>query len=147
MKDLRVVSVCARIVETQLGRMVTTTIEEPKGCKAVCGLPGEVPGVSAATQVSGSNLHTCALLSSGHIDCWGWNENGQLGNGTTGKEQNTPVEVQGVSDATQVSAGFMHTCALLSSDRIACWGDDEDGQLGYVPTKKVQDTPVEVQDL
>jgi alpha-tubulin suppressor-like RCC1 family protein len=60
-------------------------------------------------------------LSSGSIQCWGFGLSGQLGNGTTVSSL-APVPVQGISNATSVSAGRSHTCATLSSGGVKCWG-------------------------
>ncbi len=109
-------------------------------------VPLEVKGVSDATQVGTGYFHACAVLSSGHVDCWGWNEFGQLGDGTAAKGPEAPVEVQGVGDATQTTAGYGHTCALLSSDRVDCWGENMYGQLGD-GTETGSDIPVEALDL
>jgi Regulator of chromosome condensation (RCC1) repeat len=90
-------------------------------------------GVAVATeeaiQVAAGGDHTCALLSSGYLGCWGDNADGQLGDGST-EGQDTPEEVDGITEAAQVTAGAAHTCALLSSGHVDCWGDDADGQLG-----------------
>jgi len=108
--------------------------------------PAEVPGITTATQVSARWADTCALLSSGHIDCWGENNSGQLGDGTTGSSSDTPVEVESITTATQVSSGGVHTCALLASGHIDCWGDNHSGELGNGTTNNT-DTPVEVQGI
>ena len=98
-----------------------------------------------AVQISAGGEHTCAVLSTGHIACWGGNKEGQLGDGTT-SDSDTPVEVQGISDAMQVSAGRDFTCAVLSTGQIDCWGENEEGQLGDGTTNG-SDTPVEVQGI
>ncbi len=109
--------------------------------------PVEVQGISNAIQVTADGSNTCALLSTGHINCWGDNGNGELGNGRTGKRGSyTPVEVQGISNATQVTAGENDTCALLSTGRINCWGENDDGKLGDGTTSS-SDTPVVVQGV
>jgi alpha-tubulin suppressor-like RCC1 family protein len=111
--------------------------------------PVEVKGLTNASQIGTTRSGACALLSSSHVMCWGDNEEGQLGDGTVSGGSATPVEVQGVTDATQVAAGDRHSCAVLSNGRVECWGDNEEGQLGdggggaggYSPT------PVEAKEL
>lgn len=106
-------------------------------------LPVEVQGINDATQVTVGGVHTCALLSTGHVECWGENSYGELGNGTIGVQPDIPVEVEGISHATQVSAGTRSTCAVLSSGHVECWGNGEFGALGNGTTSG-SDVPVEV---
>jgi ribulose-5-phosphate 4-epimerase/fuculose-1-phosphate aldolase len=84
--------------------------------------PVPVSGVTNATQVSAGHEHSCALLSDGTVECWGGNNRGQLGDGGTGANSSTPVQVSGITSATQVSARSVPTCALLSDHGIECWG-------------------------
>jgi alpha-tubulin suppressor-like RCC1 family protein len=92
-------------------------------------VPVEVTGISTATQVSGGGHSTCAVLSNGRVECWGENGFGQLGNGTTTSSDDVPVEVTGISTATQVTAGQATSCALLSDGHVECWGANS-GELG-----------------
>ena len=93
--------------------------------------PTEVIGLSSdVTAISGGREHTCALLATGAVTCWGWNEYGQLGDGTTANRL-TPTAVTGLdSDVTAITAGHNHTCALLATDAVHCWGYNGYGQLG-----------------
>lgn len=101
------------------------------GHNANAYVPVEVQGISDATQITAGpdGAHACALLATGHVECWGSNEYGQLGNGST-TNSDVPVEVLGVSAATHVSASYGDTCALLSNGHIDCWGNNQSGQLG-----------------
>jgi alpha-tubulin suppressor-like RCC1 family protein len=82
-----------------------------------------------ATQVATGENHACALTSEGTVMCWGNNEYGQLGDGTT-TNRSAPVTVVGLSHVTALTAGDEHTCALLQSGIVRCWGGNELGQLG-----------------
>ena len=80
-------------------------------------------------QISGGGTHSCALLTGGSVKCWGWNSNGQLGDGTK-TDSSSPVSVSGITDATQLTAGSSHSCALLTGGTVKCWGYNWGGQLG-----------------
>src|SRR5688572_5723983 len=77
--------------------------------------------VDKQRRITAGNLHSCAILDSGTVQCWGGNDNGQLGNGTT-TTSTVPVPVSGVSAALQLSAGCGHTCAMIHGGTIRCWG-------------------------
>jgi alpha-tubulin suppressor-like RCC1 family protein len=94
-------------------------------------------------------FHSCALLTSGEARCWGLNDYGQLGDGTT-IPQPLPVPVlasSGVGSLNGVQAlasSRGHGCALLTSGEARCWGRNDFGQLGDGTTTR-QPTPVPVQ--
>lgn len=77
---------------------------------------------------TGSN-HTCVVHDNGIVTCWGDNEFGQLGDGTT-LDRSVPTPVVGLDNAIAVSAKFNHTCALLADGTVRCWGSNETGALG-----------------
>ena len=84
---------------------------------------------SFAVQVSAGAMHSCALLQSGHVKCWGDGRYGQLG--VDGLEASTSaVEVKELSDAKQISGGANFNCALENGGDVACWGFGGQGQLG-----------------
>jgi alpha-tubulin suppressor-like RCC1 family protein len=91
--------------------------------------------------VAGDGRGYCALLTASEVNCWGYGDQGQLGNGVyypNGGGSATPVSVEGVGGAGTltgatniVSAGsYGGYCALLSSGGVDCWGDGQFGQLG-----------------
>jgi alpha-tubulin suppressor-like RCC1 family protein len=92
--------------------------------------PVAVVGITEATQVAAGDQHSCALLSSGHADCWGRNYDGNLGTNGTPEESAVPLEVQGLTNATAIAAGGENTCVQLPEGHVACWGNDWSGQLG-----------------
>jgi alpha-tubulin suppressor-like RCC1 family protein len=95
-------------------------------------------------QVSAGFVHSCGVISGGQAFCWGRNNFGQLGNGTSGSgtDQPAPVPVVGGLTFTQVtSGGFLHTCALSKANGAYCWGDDAFGQLGNGATTGSTDAP------
>ena len=66
--------------------------------------------------------------------CWGYNSNGQLGNGSSGSDNATPGNVLNLSNARSISAGLdqygNYTCAVLDNGSARCWGKNHRGQLG-----------------
>ncbi|MEI8158460.1 MAG: hypothetical protein WCH60_16465 [Burkholderiales bacterium] len=102
------------------------------GSTTSSSIPVSVSGISNATSVSVSvaGSHSCAVLSSGAVQCWGSNGSGQLGNSSYSNTNSSPVSVSGISNATSVSAGSGHSCAVLGSGAVQCWGSDNYGQRG-----------------
>jgi alpha-tubulin suppressor-like RCC1 family protein len=93
--------------------------------------PVMVPGVSATAHgIAAGFGHACAVSPSGAVQCWGSNTHGELGDGTTFASF-TPVSVRGLAGAAiAVTAGSVHSCALLADSTVQCWGDNTWGQLG-----------------
>lgn len=91
--------------------------------------PVTVTGITDATAIAAGDSSACALLPGGAVWCWGRNESGQLGDGTT-TDSPVPVEVHGLSGVTAISVGEEFACALLSTGSLTCWGINIYGQLG-----------------
>ncbi len=95
-------------------------------------IPVLVEGLSAVQAISASTggQHACALTRAGGVYCWGFNDNGELGNGST-EMAYAPINVTGLtSGVIAIGTGFEHGCAVLESGSVKCWGSNESGQLG-----------------
>lgn len=109
--------------------------------------PVELIGLTGIATISAGGNHTCALRQDGSVTCWGLDLDGQLGDGAVYTLQRlTPVEVSGLTDATAISAGGNHTCALRRDGSVACWGLNRSGRLGD-GTEDNRNTPVAVKGL
>jgi alpha-tubulin suppressor-like RCC1 family protein len=105
--------------------------------------PVPVTGGHTFASLSTMNFHTCAATTANALYCWGSNNSGQLGGGTAGQPERTPLRVApGLSIAT-VSAGFAHSCALTTAGAAYCWGDNASGKLGDgTTTSRITPAPV-----
>lgn len=100
---------------------------------------GSTPvAVNDQRRISVGGLHSCAVLDTGEVQCWGANAMGQLGNGTTAAST-LPRKVVGISTALAVSAGNSHTCAMVYGGTVRCWGNNGSGQLGNGTTSPPDD--------
>ncbi len=93
--------------------------------------PTEVKGIDNAKQVSIGKKDTCALLSTGHVDCWGENGRGQVGNEKDEEASvSTPVEVNHLEHVTEIQVGWDFACALIEGGTVKCWGENGLGNIG-----------------
>jgi hypothetical protein len=129
----------------QLGDGTTTDSSTPVD---VVGLHAGVSALDTGTGGDGviDGSHTCAVTVRGRALCWGLNNLGQLGDGTT-TDSSTPVTVSGLAHgARAVATGSAYSCALTRSGGVRCWGYNFTGQLGDGTTTD-RSTPVDVVGL
>jgi alpha-tubulin suppressor-like RCC1 family protein len=101
----------------QLGNLFNSGTENPNP------IPLDVD-ISNVKQISTGSLHTCALKNDRTVSCWGWNFGGQLANSQnigTNNATFTPLDVN-ILNVKQITAGFVHTCALKNDRTVFCWG-------------------------
>ena len=109
-------------------------------------VPVTVGPLPAMSRVAGGIEHSCGISLTGGVKCWGRNDKGQLGNGT-GADSATPVDVTGLSaGAAWIDAGEKHSCAVMDSGGVKCWGHNSKGQLGD-GTKGDSNTAVDVSGI
>lgn len=110
------------------------------------GAPEAVPGLDGVGEIAVGGRHACALRKEdGTVRCWGKNEFGQLGDGTT-VDRAEPTRIEALPVVVQIAAGDEHTCATLFDRTVRCWGKNASGQLGD-GTREPRATPVAVQNL
>jgi alpha-tubulin suppressor-like RCC1 family protein len=119
--------------------------------------PITVPSITGLTddsKVVSLNLgeyHSCAVMRDGSVQCWGYNNEGQLGDGTR-VNKSVPTVVPVIDHSTpaktavSISAGIAHTCAVMGDGSVLCWGNNNYGQLGDNSTTR-RLTPVAVSGL
>lgn len=132
----------------QLGNGTTGAETRPVPVSGLSGGDGEPRAVA----ISAGGSHTCALLSTGAVKCWGMGGEGQLGAGTQSMSAE-PVDVIGLDGqspagrAMSLSAGYLHTCAVLQTGAVKCWGSNYFRQLGGEATPAFRTWPTQVPGL
>jgi alpha-tubulin suppressor-like RCC1 family protein len=107
---------------------------------------GDVNVGGNVVQLTAHELTTCALLDTGAVRCWGFNLFGMLGYGISDafiSDDVTPAELGDIElggVAVQISAGVFHTCALLDTGAVKCWGINTDGEIGIGSDSDVGDS-------
>lgn len=84
---------------------------------------------TAQVMAAGSG-HTCARTPTQQLYCWGWDEQGQLGDSTQNYSFAMPVHAEGITGVVSVDGGGQHTCAVVAGGAVKCWGYNRWGQLG-----------------
>jgi alpha-tubulin suppressor-like RCC1 family protein len=110
------------------------------------GIPPGEGGAGSVSLLAAGGDHTCAVVR-GALYCWGRNDNGQLGDGTT-DDRHKPRAVVGLPAGaiTALSAGDDHTCAVVGGDAW-CWGTTDNGDLGPSASGSTVTKPIKVDGL
>jgi hypothetical protein len=97
-------------------------------------------------QLSSYGNHTCGITVDAKAYCWGNNNWGQLGNGSTASQSNVPVAVAGNLSFAQISAGADHSCGVTTDGRAFCWGHNDWRQFAS-STPSFSTSPVQIAGL
>ncbi len=143
------------VVQTQFENCDPLDPDRPS-CRSLLHFTGEYcspascqldeSGCENATSVDSLGNTTCARLTGYSARCWGGNNSGQVGDGTT-TQYLTPVRPQIAGNVRAACSGTLHSCALLEDGTLQCWGDNQYGQLGLGHTVSPQLLPVPVPGL
>ncbi len=102
------------------------------GGAAVCGkgVCGQAVKAGVVQLAAGSDAyHACVRSLDGGVSCWGYNNHGQLGDGTK-TNASKPVAVKDLPKVIDVATGYYHTCAVAVGGKVYCWGNNLYGQFG-----------------
>jgi alpha-tubulin suppressor-like RCC1 family protein len=91
--------------------------------------PTPVSGLSGVAQLAMGWAASCARKTDGTVWCWGYNDAGQVGDGTY-TSRGTPVQIASLANVKDIASGENHTCVVKEDSTVACWGLDTSGQLG-----------------
>lgn len=97
-----------------------------------------VEGGHSFVAISVGAGHACGIATGGKAYCWGFGENGQLGDGLS-QDSAVPVPVAGELRFASISAGWLYTCGVTDDGAIYCWGDG--GNLRFGKGVPVRDSP------
>jgi alpha-tubulin suppressor-like RCC1 family protein len=109
-------------------------------------VPKTVLNLSGVVGLASGGFHNCVVLSDRTVQCWGRNQDGQLGNGNNTTDAGTPQSVSGLTGVVALAGGGYHTCALLTDASVRCWGRNDRGQVGDGSSTS-RTTPVAVSGL
>ena len=125
------------------------SIDEPGSGYTLVASAGALPDVTSETfdilfvsPLTVGVVHACTVTSADGAYCWGYNNNGQLGDGTTANRA-TPVAVAGDLTFASLEGGVDHTCGLTPAGEALCWGRNNLGELGDSTTvRRLEPVPV-----
>jgi alpha-tubulin suppressor-like RCC1 family protein len=121
----------------EVGRIGDGSVADRRRAATVIAVSGPGP-LNNVVHISAGARHTCAVLANGQARCWGQNDVRELGTGPNGPDvAKRPVVVRSrargrppLDGVRTITAGRFHTCALLRTGQVRCFGEDDDGQSG-----------------
>lgn len=137
-KNIRL-SLCCLIAATIL---VAVHAARPAPASAAAP-PSTATLATGYSKISAGYRFTCGLKTTGMVYCWGYNQNGEIGQAEASYVSTTQI-IPSIRNATDVAAGEHHACALLQSGQVQCWGSNGSGELGN-NSDEASITPVTVQ--
>ena len=136
--------------EQELGYGSTNKYGEGEDRYLPPSFPINLGAGKTAVAIAASYAHSCAVLADGSAKCWGQGSSGQLGYGDTARRTAPPatgIDLGGGQRARTIATGFFHSCAILESGGMKCWGLNSTGQLGYGDYKNRSAPPATLIDL
>jgi alpha-tubulin suppressor-like RCC1 family protein len=96
------------------------------------------------SSIRAGTFHTCGTRTDHTLWCWGWNSDGQIGDGTSGTNRSIPKRVGSLKNWAKAGAGGSHTCGVRTDHHLWCWGDSGNGAIGDGSTSPDRLSPVRV---
>jgi alpha-tubulin suppressor-like RCC1 family protein len=101
-----------------------------------------VPGITGARQLAAGSTHQCLLTSDGAVQCWGFNDDGQLGDANAAVDQLVKAQLPAGVIAVEVGSGDSCSCARTNQGALYCWGATDADCIGTpTTTHAAQPTP------
>ncbi|HBU47403.1 MAG TPA: hypothetical protein DEB46_03745 [Myxococcales bacterium] len=123
--------------------------EESEGCarttRETCRYDRGDVGLTGIESMAAGLSHNCALHR-GDLSCWGSNLHGQLGDPLRRSQRDVPTRVEDLDEIADFALGGFHSCAVMTTGAVQCWGRNAEGQLGNGSDQDAF-VPVPVRDL
>lgn len=127
-----------------LGMLIPSA--RPEATEADCYEPQTLRGLPRSPVQIAASHRSCAVLDDGSAWCWGRNDTGAVGDGTT-VDRPMPTRVVDLPPVARIAVGRGHACAATRDGGVACWGAARMGQIGDVGKKDYSSRPIRIAGL